>query len=222
MGVIQAALLALEDALSPPFRAVLLKTVGLSLLVLVVLGVIVEAVAASLIALPFRILDVAAWVVAGIAIIAAIGFLVPLMVALVAGFFVDEIAATTERTRYPADPEGRPMTFGASLALSIRFALLVLAVNLLALVLLILPGVNVVVWWLVNGYLLGRQYFELAALRFRSPAEVRLLRRHFAGPIFAGGLLISAFLLIPILNLATPLVATAFMVHLHKRLTRGA
>jgi CysZ protein len=222
MGVIQAAILALEDALSPPFRAVLWKTVGLSLVVLVALGVIVEVVAASLISLPFHALDIAAWVFTGIAIIAAIGFLVPPMVALVAGFFVDEIAAITERTHYPAEPEGKPMSFGAALGLSVRFALLVLIVNVLALVLLLLPGVNVVVWWLVNGYLLGRQYFELAALRFRSYDEVRLLRRHHAGPIFAGGLLISAFLLIPILNLATPLVATAFMVHVHKWLTRGA
>jgi CysZ protein len=222
MGVIQAALLALEDALSPPFRAVLLKTIGVSLLVLVVLGAIVEAVAASLIALPFQFLDIAAWIVVGIAIIAAVGFLVPLMVALVAGFFVDEIAAITERTHYPTDPEGRPMSIAAALALSVRFTIVVLVVNLLALVLLIVPGVNVVVWWLVNGYLLGRQYFELAALRFHSPGEVRLLRRLHSGPIFAGGLLISAFLLIPIVNLATPLVATAFMVHLYKRLARSA
>jgi CysZ protein len=222
MGVIQAALLALEDALSPPFRAVLLKTIGVSLLVLVVLGAIVEAVAASLIALPFQFLDIAAWIVVGIAIIAAVGFLVPLMVALVAGFFVDEIAAITERTHYPTDPAGRPMSIAATLALSGRFTIVVLVVNLLALVLLIVPGVNVVVWWLVNGYLLGRQYFELAALRFHSFDEVRLLRRQYPGPIFVGGLLISAFLLIPVVNLATPLVATAFMVHLHKRLTRTA
>lgn len=220
--MIAAALLALEDALSPPFRAALLKSVALSLVVLIAFGIAAEILAARLIALPAPGLTVTAWILTGIAIIAAIGFLVPPMVALVAGFFVDEIAATVERTHYPADPPGRAMSAGAALWLSLRFAVLVLAVNLLALALLILPGVNVAVWWVVNGYLLGRQYFEFAALRFRPEADVRMLRRAHGGTVFLGGLLIAAFLLIPIVNLATPLVATAFMVHLHKRLIRPA
>ena len=102
----------------------------------------------------------------------------------------------------------------------LRFTVVVLAVNLLGLVLLFVPGVNVVVWWLVNGYLLGRLYFELAALRFHPYAEVTALRRLFAGRIFLGGLLIAAFVAIPIVNLAAPLVGTAFMVHVHKDLMR--
>jgi uncharacterized protein involved in cysteine biosynthesis len=37
--------------------------------------------------------------------------------------------------------------------------------------------------------------------------------------VFVGGLFIAGFVAIPIVNLATPLFGTAFMVHMHKRLT---
>jgi CysZ protein len=216
--VIQAALLALGDALSPPLRALLLKSVALSVLVLVVLGVMLELIATHLIDLGSFGLNLATGLLAALIIIAAAGFLMPTVVSAVAGFYVDAIAGTTERTHYPAEPVGRDMSIGTALAVGLRFTVVVLVVNLLALILWFVPGVNVVVWWVANGYLLGRLYFELAALRFHSYGEATALRRLFAGRVFAGGLLIAAFLAIPILNLATPLVATAFMVHVHKGL----
>ena len=67
--------------------------------------------------------------------------------------------------------------------------------------------------------LLGRAYFELAAMRFRPPAEAKAMRRHHAGTVFTAGLFIAGFVSIPIVNLATPLFGMAFMVHLHKRLS---
>ena len=218
--MIEAALLALGDALSPPFRAVLLKSIGLSLLALVVLGAVLELAATELIGFGNDALNLATWILTGIGILAAAGFLMPTVVSAVASFYVDEIAAITERTRYPLEPEGRAMTMGGALAVGLRFTVIVLVMNLLALILLLVPGVNLVAWWLINGYLLGRLYFELAALRFHPYAEATALRRLFAGRVFVGGLVIAAFVAIPIVNLATPLVATAFMVHVHKDILR--
>ena len=77
--------------------------------------------------------------------------------------------------------------------------------------------VGAVIFFLATAYILGREYFELAAMRFRSPAEAKALRKQNATMVFIGGLLIAAFVSIPIVNLATPLFAMAFMVHLHKR-----
>jgi CysZ protein len=57
-------------------------------------------------------------------------------------------------------------------------------------------------------------------MRFRPPAEAKALRKRHAGTIYVGGLLIAAFVSIPIVNLATPLFAMPLMVHLHKRLGR--
>ena len=93
--------------------------------------------------------------------------------------------------------------------------------TLAALVLLFVPGFGLLAWIGANAYLLGREYFELAAMRFRPVAEARAMRRHFALPVYLAGLLIAGFVAIPLLNLFTPLFATALMARLHKRLARG-
>lgn len=80
-------------------------------------------------------------------------------------------------------------------------------------------GVGVLVLFFANAWLLSREYFELAAMRFRPPSEAKLLRKRHAGYLFGAGMIIALFVSIPILNFATPVFAMAFMVHLHKNLT---
>ena len=80
-------------------------------------------------------------------------------------------------------------------------------------------GLGVVAWIAANGYLLGREDFELAALRFRSGAEAREMRRRYALAVYAHGRMIAAFVAVPVLNLLTPLFATTLMVRAYKRLT---
>ena len=72
--------------------------------------------------------------------------------------------------------------------------------------------------FLANAYLLGREYFLLAAMRFRPPEEAKAMRVH-THPDFLAGMLIAVFVSIPIVNFATPLFAMAMMVHVHKRLS---
>ena len=83
---------------------------------------------------------------------------------------------------------------------------------------LLFAGFGVVIFFLATAWLLGREYFDLAAMRFRQPEEAKRLRKRHAATIYTGGLFIAAFVSIPIANLATPLFAMALMVHLHKRL----
>jgi CysZ protein len=217
--MIDAALLALRQAFSPPFRTVLLKSVGLSLLLLILAGVGLQTALAKLVVFDNAALDWVAAIASFLGVVVALFFAMPPVISLVAGFFLDEIAGEVERTHYPADLPGREQPLARSLLLAVKFAALVLVVNIGALMLALVPGVNLVAWWLANGYLLGREYFELAAMRFRSPEEARALRRRHRGRVFLGGLMIAAMMAIPILNLATPIVATAFMVHVHKRLS---
>ena len=66
---------------------------------------------------------------------------------------------------------------------------------------------------------ISREYFQLAAMRFHPPAEAKALRKMHQGTVFVAGLMIAALVSIPIVSLATPLFGTAFMVHMHKRLT---
>jgi CysZ protein len=102
--------------------------------------------------------------------------------------------------------------------LAVKLSIVSLLVNLFALALWLLPGVNALIFVIANAYLFGREYFELAALRFRPLNEVQNLRRRHRIPIYAAGLMIAFFVATPLLNLVTPLFGIAFMVRLHKRL----
>ena len=74
------------------------------------------------------------------------------------------------------------------------------------------------VFYGANGYLLGREFFEMVALRRLTPAETKALRKRKAGSVFISGVLIAAVMTIPILNFAGPVIATAFMLHRFERL----
>src|SRR5260370_15435744 len=91
-------------------------------------------------------------------------------------------------------------------------------VYLIALPFVFVAGAGFIAFFIATAWLLGREYFQLAAMRFRSPAEAKAMRKENATVVFTAGLVIAAFVSIPIVNLATPLFGMAFMVHMHKRL----
>lgn len=222
--IFDAARSAAIELLSPPFRSVFIKTLGLTLLALVALWFGLTSLIEWL-ALPWLqtllpgMPSWAGWlggIIAAIALAFGMALLIAPVTAIVAGLFLDDIAEVVERTDYPGDPAGRAMPALRSLVLSARFLGVVILGNIVALLLLLVPGVNIAAFFIVNGYLLGREFFEFAAMRFRPEEEARALRRHYAGTVFLAGLVISAFLAVPLLNLVTPLFAAAMMVHLHK------
>ncbi len=217
--MLAAAYDALRQTFSPLLRGVLLKSIALALVILLAVAVLFESALAYFVDTPFH-----PWVDATIAVIAALGllfaafYLVPAVSSMVAGLFVDDVAKRVEAASYPDDPGGRPLPFLRSLVYTIRFFGLVLLVNLAALALLLVPGVNIVVFLVANAYLLSREYFELAAMRYRTPEEARALRKAHAVSVFIAGFLIAPILFIPILNLIIPVYGTALMVHLHRRI----
>jgi uncharacterized protein involved in cysteine biosynthesis len=94
-----------------------------------------------------------------------------------------------------------------------------IVLNLLALPLYVfMPGLNFFVFLGLNGYLFGRQYFEVVALRRLDMAATRAVRHRFGVRIFAGGVVIAGLFAMPFVNLLAPVIATAFMVHLCARL----
>jgi CysZ protein len=169
--------------------------------------------------------DFAAWIVtaagivAGLIYLVAFAFLFPPLTALVASLFLDDVAAIVERESYGADAPGKPMPAGEAIIQGLRFMFLVIGVNLLVLLVIWFPGINAAAFFIANGYLLGREYFELAASRFRRRDDVKAFRKRHGGTIFMAGVVIALFVAIPVLNLMTPMFATAFMVHTHKRLS---
>lgn len=217
--MLQAATLALSEILTPPFRAVLWKSLGLTLALLALAWLGLQALVEYLVnwaSLPGETYFVT---ISGIGFVVGLGFLVAPVSALMAGLFSDDISALVEAKHYPQDPPGRGLSFGASLLGTLGFTATVIAVNIVCLALLLVPGVNLVAFFIGNGYLLGREFFEATAARFRGVEGARALRRENGLTVLLAGFVIALFLAIPIVNLLTPLFATAFMTHLHKRLT---
>jgi CysZ protein len=151
-------------------------------------------------------------------LVAGVILLAPPTASLVAGFYLDDVAATVEREIDPMSAPGVPPPAAATLAMGLRFAALSLIVNVAVVVLTLFAGLGFAAFFLPNGYLLGREYFELIAMRHMPRAAAEELRRQNWGLVYLAGLIISGFVAIPILNLLTPLFAAAFMTRVVKRL----
>ena len=228
--IISAARAAASRLLSPPFRAVLFKSVGLTILVLVALWFGLESLfsAATQPLLESLMPGIPGWagwlgmaaaIVAGIGLALGLALLIAPVTAVVAGLFLDDVAEVIEREDFPHDAPGTALPIAASVVQSLKFFGVVIAGNLVALLLLLIPGINIAAFFLVNGYLLGREFFEFAAMRHRSAIEARAMRARNGLTVFLAGLVIAAFLSIPLVNLLTPLFAAAMMVYLHKALS---
>jgi CysZ protein len=232
--MLAAVFKALDQMFTPPFRAVLFKSVGLAIALLVVLVIVlfrllgwlsgtgIGWLEVTLGSWAHGTLAVVGWVIAvalGLGLLAGAVLLMPAVTAVVASLFADEIAEIVERTHFPADPPGRALPIVRATVEGAKIALLAVAIYLVATPFLLFAGIGVVLFFLATAWVQGLQYFELAAMRFHSAAEAKALRRIHHTTVFIGGLFIAGFVSIPILNLATPLFGTALMVHIHKRLT---
>jgi uncharacterized protein involved in cysteine biosynthesis len=159
----------------------------------------------------------------GAVILALLLFPAALLAAL--GFFLEDVAGRVEARHYPGLPPPRSQGLREAVADGLRFAAVALGLNLLALPVIValtfLPPFNLLAFYGLNGYLLGREYFELVALRRLPSRDARALRQAYAGRIFLAGAAITFLSTVPLANLLTPVVATAFMVHIVESL-RGA
>ena len=232
--MIDAAYKALAQIFVPPLRYVLLKAVGLAIILIVMIGILLYRLLSAWAETganwaeqtagmaPHAVWSALAWllsIMAGLGIITGALFLMPAVSAFVGSFFVDEVGETVEREHYPSEPVGRALPFFLALAQCLKVAALALLVYLLTLPFFLLAGLGVIMLFLANSYLLGREYFELAAMRFRPPDEAKAMRKANAAYLFVAGMVIAAFVSIPIVNFATPVFAMAFMVHMHKKLS---
>jgi CysZ protein len=218
--MIQDALDSLSDIFSPPFRKVMLKSLALTVAILIVVYYALDRFALSFVTTHTSWLATFISILVGLGLLAALALLAAPTTSLVASFFLDEIAELVELEVDPAGPPGRPAPVLDAALYSLRFAGLSAIVTLAALVLLFVPGIGFVAWIVANAYLLGGEYFDLAAMRFGSRTRAAELRQQSAAQVYLAGLIIAGFVAIPLLNLFTPLFATALMARVHKRLGR--
>jgi uncharacterized protein involved in cysteine biosynthesis len=213
--------LAIGDAFAPAERRRLLLTIGGTIALLIGLWLGASVVIAALHVTGWHWLNIAIDVLGSIATLFIAWLIFPSMAILILGFFLDRVIASVEARHYPELPAPRAIGIGASLASAIRLALVALVLNVLALPLYIFfPLINIAVFFVLNGYLVGREYFEAVASRRLDRALVKAMWRHYRLRLVVAGAIIAFFLSVPVLNLAAPLIGVAFMLHYFEQLRR--
>lgn len=228
--VFKAFGLALGQIGDPRFRRVLLLGVGGALGLLIVftwgLSLLVGWFTGDSITLPFigevAWLDsVFSWGAVVLALLLSVFLMVPVASAITS-LFLDDVADAVEAVHYPDIPQQPRTPFGEGLRDALGFLGVIIIVNLLALVLyVIFAPVAIFIFWAVNGFLLGQEYFMLVAMRRVGRKRARELRRKHFLTVWLAGILMAMPLSIPLLNLVIPILGAATFTHLFQMLPQG-
>ena len=212
--MINAISLAFGQLSDKSFRGVLWKSLGLALIVFISLWFGLGYLLANTTLFAIGWLESVIDLLGGVAVLVLTWFLFPAIVSVILGFFLEDAARAVEARHYPTLGPGREQPIAEIVKTTLRFLGLALVLNLLMLPFLLLGPVFPVVFYLVNGYLLSREYFELVALRRLEDPAAAALRKSKQTRLLIFGVMIAFALTVPFLNLLTPLIATAAMVHL--------
>lgn len=213
------------------FQRVILKGLGLALAGLAaVFGLVVWGAGALVpdeVTLPLigavGFADTAASLAAAGAMLVLSAVLMVPVAALVVGFFLDDVAAAVEAEHYPELAGVSELPLSVQVLDGVKFLGVVLAANLLAvLAYLVLAPLAPFIFWAVNGYLLGREYFQLVAMRRIGPDRAAALRRLHAGRVWLAGVLMVIPLSVPLVNLLVPVLGVAVFTHQYHRLAPDA
>ncbi|MBK1666263.1 hypothetical protein CKO38_17305 [Rhodospirillum rubrum] len=207
----------------PKVRRVLLISIGLTILgyigLVAGLSFGLGAVQATDIAWLDTVID---WAAGGAVVVVALLFF-PALVTLVSGLFLDGVADAVDARHYSDLGAPRPIPLSETVISTLQFTLITVGLNILALPLyLLVPGVSLIAFYALNGYLIGREFFELAAHRRMDRASALALRRQRRGRLWVLGAAIAFLTTIPFLNLLVPVIGTAAMVHMVEALRRSS
>ncbi|WP_108721684.1 EI24 domain-containing protein [Neptunicoccus sediminis] len=216
---------ALGQIGDPKFRSVLLRGIGLTVLLLAGVTTGVQFLLPESVSLPwFGEIGWLSTLLSGFVLVAMIGLSVILMVpvaSLFTGFFLDQVMDAVEAKHFPALEPASSVSFTETLMDALGFFGLLVVVNLLALVIYLLSTLAApLVFWAVNGVMLGREYFQMVAMRRLGRAGAKQLRARHRGQIWLAGALMAIPLTVPIVNLVIPVLGVATFTHLFHRVNK--
>lgn len=165
--------------------------------------------------------DLLSWSSFFVMIVLSVFLMVPVASAITS-MFLDEVAQAVEDRHYPHLPPATKVPFGEAMKDTINFLGILVGANILAIVLYaVFPPAAVFIFWGMNGYLLGMEYFTLAAMRRVGREGAKDLRRRHRGTIWLAGTLMAMPLSLPLVNLVIPILGAATFTHIYHGLTGG-
>lgn len=223
---------ALEQLSDPRFRRVFYLGIGLALALLVAFSgafvwftdwIVPEQLWLPIIGEVQWVDDFLSWGALFLLLFLSTFLMVPVASAITS-LFLDDVADAVEARHYLNLPRTQRVSFSDGLIDTINFLGVLLVANLLALILVailffVFPPAVPFVFWVVNGLLLGREYFTMVAIRWVGRVEAKKLRRRFSGTIWLAGILMAVPLSVPLLNLVIPILGAATFTHLYHGLT---
>ncbi len=215
--MISAISKAISQFSDPAFRSVIIKSLMYSVGVLVLTLIVVLQLAGLIPPSEWEWVNTAVGFLSGVGAFFVAMFIFPLSMSAVIGIFLDDIADAVEAKHYPNDPESQDVPLWSSVWDSLKFFGVILLCNLLALPLYLIPGINLFVYYILNGYLLSREFFQQVAVRHHEMKVVNTLRKIGGMELFLTGAVMAFGMTIPIFNLFVPIIGTATMVHLYKK-----
>lgn len=195
-----------RDARTVVWRGVLISLVTLALLV-----VAAERLITWLADTGYLWVDRVAEVLGLLGTLVVAWLLFPAIVVAASSFFLERVVQLVEARDFATLPPARTVPTGEGLWAAARLLCLALLLNLVALPLYFVPGINLPLWAAINGWLVGREYFELVALRRAPAGAVRQQRRRQRARIWLTGIVVAVLLTLPVVNLVAPMIGAAFM-----------
>lgn len=220
---------ALGQIGDPRFRKVLLLGMGLTLALLVAcyagLLFLVEWLTGDAVELP--LIGEVTWVGdllsfgSLIFMVVLSAFLMIPVASAITSMFLDEVAQAVEDRHYPHLPPAERTPLGEAVKDTVNFLGILIGANLLAFVLYVLfSPLAPFIFYALNGYLLGTEYFQLAAMRRIGRQKAKSLRRKNLMTVWTAGILMALPLTVPIVNLLIPILGAATFTHVYHRIER--
>jgi CysZ protein len=209
-----ALIKGIQQLSDPKARQVVWMAFGVAILAILVLWVVVAEVLAKTAIFETPWLEGISDFLGGALTLVLSWLLFPSAISAVIGLLLERIAGAVEARHYPHLPAANDLSLTEALIEAAKFLGLMVALNILLLPFLFIPPLFAFVFYGVNGYLLGREFFELVATRRMSVENARALRKSRQGTVIAVGVIFAMLMTVPIVNLLTPVVATATMLHL--------
>jgi CysZ protein len=224
MIILNSFFAALGQIGDPRFRKVLFLGVGLTLALLVgtTFGFVwlVQFLVGPSVTLPWIgevtwLGDAAGYSSVLLMMVLSVFLMVPVASAFTS-MFLDEVAQAVEDRHYPHLPPVPGVPFAEGLKDSLSFLGVLIAANLVALILyVIFAPLAPFIFWALNGFLLGREYFTLAAMRRLGREGARKLRSKHSITIWMAGILMAVPLSVPLVNLLIPIIGAATFTHIY-------
>ncbi len=215
----------------PRFRRVLFLGIGLSFALLVVFyagflwllsALFGDEVTVPLVGEVAWLNDLLTWGSFGVMLLLSVFLMLPVASAITS-MFLEDVAQAVEDRHYPHLPPATMVPFGDAVRDTINFLGLLIGANVLALLLYVFfPPFSPFIFWGMNGYLLGREYFTLAAMRRVGREGARTMLRQNVGRVWIAGILMAMPLSVPLVNLLIPILGAATFTHLFHQIQSRA